>query len=618
MAELPDDGLVRYGGFTFPANTETTGITVIPQYDQAGRTVVYNRIKINLRCVLAGTAIDVAVRNVVRILSKPAFPFFYAGRGYGLGVNVGGVRDVVWGPKPSEATVKPLGGGNAVELTWSVEVAIPDCADARYQFGALEYNFSLNYDIDASGYTTRTYSGHLRVPMTRRAPNDRRLPDSVDSYREDVYPPLILGFRRIPGSWAINAAKDTINFSCQDVQMPPTAPWPGIVECSADHTLSCPPRQFYIWNGTISGTYEVARNGTATIADARNAFFQLVKDRINYTRRTLAGGGSELRTSGASKSSATVMPVSFSMTEPNIYGRTVAKFSLSYAVNNAKLQDMLVASGMWRGAPGGRDFKGWADSLKGTVMSARGHAGLTFSVNDDRIVDLCQPGPVTLDLGGRTPGRDFGSGPIPPDVFPEPDPDSSWVVYTNSIYLETDNGTVEVRTLPTEAREAGGDLYGGATPAATNAGLGAFEGIYTAGQQTSPFFFPPPRKPDEQKKGGLDKKQPPQRRARQSGALYMIGRAVRIRYAIPSPTATRWGTATLTPANRADRGEGFWTGVIGNAVWPVSAARWRLRYLIDLPPSGTPPVLPSPTFGGGGAAGAAIGAAVGDVLAGLG
>jgi hypothetical protein len=32
--------------------------------------------------------------------------------------------------------------------------------------------------------------------MTRKAPSDRRLPDSVDFYRERIVPPLVPGFNR--------------------------------------------------------------------------------------------------------------------------------------------------------------------------------------------------------------------------------------------------------------------------------------------------------------------------------------------------------------------------------------------------------------------------------------
>lgn len=619
MADLPDYGVTSYGEYTFPSNVETTSLSVVPQYDQAGRTVVYNRIRIAVRAVLTGTAIDAAVRAVTQVLTKPAQPLRYTGRGYGLLVNVGTVKDVRWGPTPTEATVRPLGGGNAAELTWAVEVHIPDGPSAYYTHAPMEFNFSLSYDIDASGYTTRTYAAFVRIPLTRAFPADRAIRDTADRLRESIVPPLLPGFRRIPGTVTISDDKTRADVVVTDTQMPPNVPPQGVIEASASHTVHSVPGQIVRWTGTLEATYEIARNGATTVAAARDAFFALAKDRINHTIDTIsAGQTTELRTNGGGAAAeAVVIPVSFSMSEPELYGRTKARFSLTYVVNNANLRAMLGASGLWRPVPGS-NWQRWAAGL-GPVLGARGHAGLVFSPNDDKIIDLLRPSDPRPGLLSRLNEVGRHLADPPQSLFPDPKPERSWLEYVCAVYVETDNGVVEVRTLPTQARTAAGDVYGRPTAAGaaiSSAVGGAFAAIPgVLGKALENPFYGPMR---ETFLGGAGKDalapQAPQRRARQGAALWLIGHAVRVLYAIPAPTAERWGDAVLTPANRPDRGEGFWTGVVGNAIWPITAARWRLRYLMDRPPPAGAPVVPNPFRGGGGADAANVVPDVGNIL----
>jgi hypothetical protein len=607
---LPTVGEISYNGYEFGPNTETLSVNVKPAYDRAGRTVVHSVFSLTVRTILAGTAIDSAVRTIVRLLTKPACPLVFTGRGLPLAINVAGVRDVLWGPKPQVVSVRPLGGGNAVELTWTVEVAIPDCRDAVYQNELAELNFTMSFDIDQAGYTRRSYDGFVRIPMTRIAPKNRQLPDSVDLYRNDINPPLLPGFRRTDRSFTISEDKCTLTFSVRDEQMPPNVPPEGIVVAQASHSLASTPGKLVEWTGTLSASYEIARNGRAKVSDARDAFFALLKDRVGYTLATVpkasrerelrggSGGSASSSDKGGTKQ-ATVVPVSFTMSEPNIYGPTVCQFSCVYRVIGATLRAMLQASGLWR--PADRDWAAWSESLGSLVLGPRGHADLVFSPNDDTIVDLCgPPGYADLTTGAGRRGQQFLD--IPEDTFPEPEPESSWLGYENALFFRINNNLVPITPLPEKKRDAQNDIGGKLPNVPPPPGLFDAEDATKppvgtqgynpgdAGKNAGDPFFDPDGY--NAKRGGKNV----QRKA-QSANLVMIGRAVRVRYAIPMPTLDKWGDAKLTPANDGRRGDGFVSGVVGNVGWPVVGARWQLNFFCEKIPDAPLPILPGPFDG---------------------
>src|SRR5262249_41004298 len=156
-------------------------------------------------------------------LTKPGGKLIYDGRGFGgFTINVpggGGVRDVVWGPKPQILSFKPLGGpGLAAEITWQVEVGVPECASASYQFRPLEFVFRVTYHPHR-GYTTRPLPGLRRVPMSRGPVEAPPLPVSVDFSRERTTPPLIPGFDRSFGPWTIDESKTRLDWSIIDDEL---------------------------------------------------------------------------------------------------------------------------------------------------------------------------------------------------------------------------------------------------------------------------------------------------------------------------------------------------------------------------------------------------------------
>src|SRR5262245_1401885 len=121
MADLvPAVGTISYNGVAFGPKTETLEFLANPQYDVAGRAVVYVEYKIRLRSILNTTPpvdTDATLDALHQALLQPGGELRYQDKGVGdFALNVGGPRDVMWGPKPTLFGWKPLGSSYACEI----------------------------------------------------------------------------------------------------------------------------------------------------------------------------------------------------------------------------------------------------------------------------------------------------------------------------------------------------------------------------------------------------------------------------------------------------------------------------------------------------------------------
>ena len=142
----------EYNGYRFSPAAETTALNITPKDDPAGRTVAYCVYSITIKDylnvpysaeldtapgALGATSSSLGAQAVAK-LTKHAGAFYYEGRGVGdLTINTGGrQKDVIWGPKVKGMTFKPHGAWTT-EFTWSVEVAVPTCSDAKFAFASV-------------------------------------------------------------------------------------------------------------------------------------------------------------------------------------------------------------------------------------------------------------------------------------------------------------------------------------------------------------------------------------------------------------------------------------------------------------------------------------------------
>ncbi len=233
-----------------------------------------------------GTAtakLDDQITTALQILTQPAGRFVWEGRGFGaLNINTspGGDRDVMWGPIPQAVSIEATGNLSA-SIEWNVQLALAVAADADpTSLGEriMEYCYSLSFDVDKNGRTTRTHQGFLRIPLTRSSPYGRTIPLSVDSYRSAVVPTRLIGFERTQ-KFAVDESKQKLTFTVVDVQRYGNPLPPGIIDCQVSQDWDSAKAGGVLWMTTISAKYTLLVGVAADTAV--RAFVGLVAQRVS-------------------------------------------------------------------------------------------------------------------------------------------------------------------------------------------------------------------------------------------------------------------------------------------------------------------------------------------------
>jgi hypothetical protein len=602
---LPGIGVLSYNGFQFGAMTETTNVMVRPQYDKSNRTVKYNQYSFRFVTKIHDQNGTSAVSRLARqALTKPAGPFVYVGRGFcDLQVNVGTVRDVNYGPHPQEISYTPGGADRGHTLIWSIEVCVPDCPDAVYEFSPLEYVYDVAYGRLADGRVTRAISGSLTLPATRRRPGDRQVYVYADDYREKVVAALPKGYTRTFGPFKVNHAKTELTFQYTDTQMGNSVPPEGCIAANMSYTqrnsvkgLKGP------WTATLNATYRFGVDaGDPEYVRALASFFATVKDKIDTVRETNKSDGS-----GKGGRGGSFLPISMEITEPDIYGDKALQVVFSW-VYMSTVRNVLAGSGIWAKAKPLLAWEQWAKSLSKSYLSPHGNQKLGLSLGDDKLIDLCRPSELTTPKTKTPANTSLSSGRILnvsnqflKSVFPAPEEGDSYLNYESTLEAEFLSGTVVSQTIPeepvTKTSELAGsnsDLLGKARDA-----LKPEEFIYSGTatpvpQGPTPAGSPPPQIFQGQVVSVKNLSDDPQvqRRVKPMIVLYITGTAARVGYEVEVPRLISVDGIAAVPACRADRNEGVISEIrFGANDVAISVKRWRLRYILQ----GTPEDLPVP------------------------
>jgi hypothetical protein len=598
---LPATGLITYqhnaGTFTFGPETRILSVSVTPQLDSAGRVVVYNKFALSIETTLiaaANNTIEATCLTARRILTQPGGYLHVEDKGFGgltISNAVGAAKDAVWGPKCTALKIDKLRNNLAATLLWNVEVAMPDCSGASYTFAPMEFCYTVQFAIDRSGLTTRTYNGHLAIPQTRLNYTSRTPSDDVDNYWSRIYAQCPLGFRRESATRTVSEDKSKLTFAITDVELPSRQPPPpGVVEVASSHRARTGKRaSLNYWTGSITARYELTKDTQRSTAF--RYFLAFAGDRLGAMDK-MAQQQTIDKVAMPQKRGKLIV-TSLSIEEPEIHGKIGAAFSCEY-VMTGDLSACL--AGFWRKVPFS-DNETWRTSLLGTVLHPRGAA--RFRDNPDALVDLCSgqqpvlptPTPPPTSLGGQDPD------PFTPTC---PPPESSWLLYELSMRVEGDSGVVTQRPLPTRRLKGQfGNPEAGLTPSTLkaapleplpdlSAGIAELEQNIQrirrqkANEIVNPQVPAPP--PDA---GPIY-----QQRVAQDCEVVLIGRAARVCYSIPSPNLSSVGGQTVQAANDPAKGDFFDQWIAGNSGLPVYCAEWQLRWKVSGGSTVGPPANP--------------------------
>lgn len=600
------DSLCSYNGYTFGPTALTTGFSAKPNPDPAGRTVMSTTFTVTVKeTIAAGTEEELAalMETAREKLERNGGKLRYAGRGFGdIDINLAtGKRDVRWGPWCRELAFVPTGAGVAVEMTWTVEFTTVDCPDGLTAPGTiLSFTYTVDYDIDREGYTTRRYDSSLTIAQTRKKVDDKTLSATADMHLEKMVPAPLVGFRRESQSRKLSLDKNTLTYTVVDSQMPGNLPPVGVVEGSIEHTWQS--LELFKWAGSITATYTIdRRNGTPLAAIV--PFQNLVLDRINEARKMVvdaaavagvpggggggaAGGGVAAALGGAAGKPGDPVHVYLrgaSATEPNVLGRTQVKLGVQYMASGCSFAEILRSGGLWKPL-GPNDVAGnwkkWAASVP-SVFSPRGHAALVFTPKEDALVDACIPGakPVTQQPQkiGSDPGFDGFKAVVGGAVggalvgamakaFGAPSPENSWIEYKSFVTIHPELGRVTGSTLPT-------------SPLNTDRGTGAGWNVLAGPDAKSPSQsspFPPVGNllNGHDSAGGETFVH---QRTRPRLYVTISGYALRGGWQIPIPELleVNGNKPTLVGNPR------FRTGITAQTQVPIVYAEWSLTYVFE-------------------------------------
>lgn len=602
MAAVPEFGVLTYNGVPFGPVTRTTGVSIKPVEDAAGRTTVYNQYDITLESWFGGVAkgfTDLTANLCRQALTKNGGPLILTHRAIGdIRVNVGEVRDVMNGPKVRELSFEPAVGGDLMsKLRWSISFCIPECRDAVYKFRAMEFCYTVSYQL-TNGYTTRSIQGHIKVPQNRVANGARFPQDSADDYREDIVVPPPEGFRIVYGPFNLSMDRSTLNFSYQHVEMGRNNLPEGVVEATASQTMSTTQAGMAQWQTTISATYEVPKDGE--FRDAVQAFRDLLRERVNSFRKQ------KFKNEKGQDESCAIFPVAMTVTEPEIYGPR--KLTFSVTLRTIGRLDNILNSGIWkRTSTAGVDkWRDWYLSVNSSALDPRGYAQLKYDIGEDRIIDLCDANAVLLPQGSG--GTGLMDGNLLGGLFPRPDRATSWLSYECHVTVERDDGNSLVRDMPeteltSEDDPVGFDPYdfsvvGTVIGSAVNAGGVGQSASYQAGQVAGSAIGaslsgavnaggvgnPLSGLISVISVGAAEGANKVINGVRSRKAAYVItleGKAARVGFEIPEPALREVNKIPVVPLNKVGDGTGFKTGLIAMSVLPIYGATWRLRYGLE-------------------------------------
>lgn len=570
MSSLTNTHVISYNGYSFPAETETVGLDIESVYQSNGMHIDHYRYTLTLRFVVSSTSAanqNSAISNIRNLLLQPAKSLIYSYSFGSLTVNAGGAIDVDFGPKPVSFRFKPNGSGLSSEIYWTVQFALPRCGEGDTNTNTIrEFSFYQTNMSDYAGYGSIVRRVYLRVAGNRIAAG--RLTADVVADRITVAYPV--NYRVDDITRDISPDKTEITITYKFSQIPQPLP-PGVVKCEASITHSTAKDfNFAQWEGRIQARYEMSALWSR--ATAFRYFYDMamrkIRDEIaSSPRLALTFGFTEKN----KEKPVEVMVRSVSMSNPDIYGRNVAEFTMNYIVTTS-LQALLV-EGLWTPVPG-TNFTSWKRSLQNNVFHPRGLTGF-YDPYVAVVSTLCDPVPRSPGAITSIPGRPVEAGPgiKESSMTTAPKPGTSWIMYQSHVKLEKDSRKVIHAPINSPS--------GTSTLSSASKGdvMDRLKGA--AGNLNKVTEY----KPDQSGPVGQDRVVV-QSVGPEIWYVRLYGVAKRAGYPISPPVLKSYAGRQATEVTDRSRGEGFETWISGATGVPIYSAKWNLVYVLDGPPLG--------------------------------
>ncbi len=496
---LKDSGMllegsdVSYNGFVFPPHLKSDG-TVVQEYDSSGRTVKNLLIVITVKFILTpygitggigeGPTTDDQMRSIRERLSQngQALSFILQGFGpfYINGLPTSGapvvagqsiLYDVDYGPKTQVVGWKPIAGGAASEVEWLVTTRIPACESGgsiNGLSGVLEFNYSVDWDIDNAGLMNRTVSGHIEVVGGRQAnsgsihaSNQVNINDKL-SQMDRVIAALRQTFPQ-QGGWhrqehfGVSENRKVMNFVFADTEIPSATPIPkGILDINLTESLkSTIDEGFNLWSWTLSGDIKVphSKRGNHDIVSnkhvAFSALYKILQDRLNRVGRTV-----RFKLKPGEKPTPSTPTERVAKAYPTLVEINSEVFGTGFDVAFGFMLTcppayLFQVTGMFDAVrTAGVTWDQWRDFL---IQSGTRIPYLDVLPGYEGIVDLChpvapQPNPSTSPR--RNPLATRNDQIIVDEV---PSESESWIQYNNEFSYETESYTTAVPVLSSQA-----------------------------------------------------------------------------------------------------------------------------------------------------------------------
>ncbi len=484
-----------YNTFVFPVETKLE-IEFDQQYDQADRTVVatkhFLRATVTLKTdTMAGqtvNGVELVGNNeadlpvIKAALTKPGQKLVLTNTGFGdLSVNGESQKqDSSWGPKPRSCSFLPL-GTDACVLRWSCEVMLPTCIDAVFTNTLMAYNYAVSVSVDEQGYCTRTITGYYEIPLTRNSVGGDSVSQSaLDYWGPQTIPPVPTNFRRLTTETNESEDRRKLHFRVVDTETNDVILPPNVVECRASHSVQTADKALKRMIATLRASYTM-RKGVSK-QDAFICFLYLL---LQKWRAQIDSGAR-----GGDIQASSIVPISLTLEDPDIYGRAAGNFSMTWSYVNGDpsqsenvvdmtkvAKNLIPNTALWipgvkRGgtvvqSPNNNSWSLWRQSMNSVFGS--NVPKFKYSAGDDIILDLCGSGATPKVRGQFFRVADSGAGPASLNV---PVADKSFIKYNTALQVQNDSGIV-FRRAPNVLKGSAGDV------AAAGAGTQLLGGVGT-------------------------------------------------------------------------------------------------------------------------------------------